>query len=299
MTVNNPFFLKDLSIENCAIKLLNETVGTEIIPVDVLKIASFLDILVEFNYEKFADTSDLGLTEFYSQDTAPKIFINANTFGDNYSKIEDATLFRKCRFTIAHELGHCYLPTHKDIAVQKTLQDPGNPHFYSYDRQKECEADEFASILLIPEGTIDKSYINDSNAFFKNANSLSETHQVSMQVAIMRLISLSKDSISVILFIDLNEGKIKWYKATEEFNNYKNGVWVNVGSDVPRQTMAYRLLQSDYRQNGIPNGMDITNWFPEYRGQDQIKFKECSVRFPKYIMTYLEITDTTHYNLHF
>ena len=115
----------------------------------------------------------------------------------------------------------------------------------------------------------------------------------------MRLISLNKDAIGVILFIDTADGKIKWYKATEAFRNYKNGVWINVGTTIPCQSIANDLLKNDLRQDGMPNNMNIEIWFPDYRGQNQIKFKECSVSFSKYIMTYLEIIDTSDYDLYF
>ena len=166
MTVNNPYFLRDLNIENLAIRLLSETLGDKIIPIDVIELAKFLDISIEFNSEKFTNNNDLGLTEFYSQNTAPKIFINANTFGKGFTEIIDTTLFNKCRFTIAHEIGHCYLPAHKNIQIQQTLQNVNNPHSYSYSRQKEREADEFASTLLIPEATVNKTYISNSDDFF-------------------------------------------------------------------------------------------------------------------------------------
>ena len=43
--------------------------------------------------------------------------------------------------------------------------------------------------------------------------------------------------------------------------------------------------------------MNIDIWHVS-RG-NQIEFNECSVHFSKYIMTYLEIIDTSKYNLYF
>ena len=299
MIINNPYFLRNINIENLAMKLLNETVGQENVPIDLIELANFLDIKVEFSYEKFCNNNDLGLTEFYSSETPPKIFINANVFGKSYSDINNVTLLNKCRFTIAHEIGHCYIPTHQDIQTQQLLQSKNNPHSYAYSRQKEQEADEFASSLLIPEINICKKYLDNSSELFKNAKAISERFKVSNQVAIMRLISLNKDAIGAILFIDTKEGKIKWYKATETFRNYKNGVWINVGTTIPTRSVAHDLLKNDLRQDGVPNNMNIDIWFPGYRGKNQITFKECSVHFSKYIMTYLEIIDTSEYNLYF
>ena len=213
MIINNPYFLRNTNIENLAMKLLNETVGQENVPIDLIELANFLDIKVEFSYEKFCNNNDLGLTEFYSSETAPKIFINANVFGKSYSDINNVTLLNKCRFTIAHEIGHCYIPTHQDIQTQQLLQSKNNPHSYAYSRQKEQEADEFASSLLSPEINICKKYLDNSSELFKNAKAISERFKVSNQVAIMRLISLNKDAIGAILFIDTKEGKIKWLKV--------------------------------------------------------------------------------------
>ena len=75
--------------------------------------------------------------------------------------------------------------------------------------------------------------------------------------------------------------------------------WINVGNVIPTRSVAHDLLKNDLRQDGVPNKMNIDIWFPMYRGENQIEFNECSVHFSKYIMTYLEIIDTSEYNLYF
>lgn len=299
MTINNPFFLKEVNVENYAIKLLQETIGLDEIPLNIFDIPEYLDINVEFNYDKFKNNNELGLTEYYSKDTAPKIFINANTFGPSLEEIKDSTLLNRYRFTLAHELAHCYLPDHKDVDIQKSFEDKNNPHHFSYNRQKEQEADRFASCLLIPQETLNKDFINSSGKLLKNAKGVSEIYNTSLQVAIMRLINLNHDNISVVVFVDPKTRKIISYNPSQEFRHYGKGVRVEVKTEVPYSSIANKIANGDLRQDGIPNQIDIKYWFPDFYGQDNVKFTECSIFFSRYIMTYLEITDTNDYELYF
>ena len=42
-------------------------------------------------------------------------------YGSSFDEvIQDDIKRRHCRFTLAHELGHCIIPEHKNIALQKT-----------------------------------------------------------------------------------------------------------------------------------------------------------------------------------
>ncbi|HSA05763.1 MAG TPA: ImmA/IrrE family metallo-endopeptidase [Candidatus Gastranaerophilales bacterium] len=292
---SNPYFFRDQNIINHSNKLLIETVGTDDLPINVFDIPEYLDINFEFTSEKFKSAKELGLTEIINDKFY--IYLNANVFGNSIEEAKkDTTQWRRCRFTLAHELGHCFLPNHIDVNIQKNFQeDSVNSLKNSYLKQKEVEADGFASELLIPSKTVNKSFLDDSKNLFKNAKILSETYDVSLQVAIMQLISLSTANICVCVFSSPYNGKIISYKPADSFRYYGNGARIEVKTEVPQNSIAKKLLNGDLRQEGIPNTLDIYYWFPEFRGSDEAKLTECSVHFNHYILTYLEITDTSIY----
>jgi len=250
---NNPYFFKDQNIIRSSNKLLSETVGIDEIPINVFDIPEYIDANLEFSFDKFKNSKELGLSEICK--SAYHIYINANVFGNSIEEAKkDLTLWRRCRFTLAHELGHCFLPNHIDPEVQcKFNEGSENPYKNSYLKTKEIEADSFASELLIPSKTVNKSFLDNSKDLLINARKLSESHDVSLQVAIMQIIALSTCNISVCVFINPINGKITSYKASDEFRYYGKGMRIEVKTEVPKYTIAEKLLKGDLRLEGIPN----------------------------------------------
>ena len=108
-------------------------------PVDVLDIARQEEIevgsLSRGNYsEEFS-----GRIEFHSE---------INRFLLFHPEIETADFPSRVRFSIAHELGHYYIPEHRQRLMQGKSHD-SNAGFIS-DDTFEREADHFASVFLLP-----------------------------------------------------------------------------------------------------------------------------------------------------
>ena len=175
----NPYFLPNVDVSNCAIKLLSDTVGTEIIPINVFEILEYIEelgITCKFTDEKFVDNSEYAITEL-SKDGQRQIYINSKFYGSSFQDITDTTKRRHCRFTLAHELGHCFIHAHADYLTQQLMLDKSNIHSKKYLFTKEYEANTFASELLIPSSTIGKieQYGSDFKQIVENISKKYDT----------------------------------------------------------------------------------------------------------------------------
>ena len=65
-----------------------------------------------------------------------------------------ATITARTRFSIAHELGHFYIPEHRNLLL--TGKSHNSKSGFISDKRLEREADEFASYLLVPQSYLDK-----------------------------------------------------------------------------------------------------------------------------------------------
>lgn len=152
------------------------------------------------NYEK--GTFD-GMTIYENE----KIYIHINI--DNGNRIDSA----RGRFTLAHELGHYIIDTHR-IGLMMGLLEPhhsttNQKQFYEIER----EADYFASCLLMPEERFQKD-IYRKKFCFDLINSLSKEYNVSITACAFRFAQIGSHPIMIIY---AESGIIKWVYNSDDF----------------------------------------------------------------------------------
>ena len=117
----------------------------------------------------------------------------------------------RTRFSIGHELGHYYIPEHRNllIAGKNHYSDTG----YISDKRLENEADEFAARLLIPDSYIqtllNKQSFLTLHCILQHANILN----VSISALAFRYVKCTPDRCAIILFKDKSQ---VCYRASEE-----------------------------------------------------------------------------------
>lgn len=134
-------------------------------------------------------------------------FIHINT--TNHNKPNNG----RGRFTLAHELGHFIIDSHRIGLIKGVLK----PHssktnqtqFYKIER----EADYFASCLLMPEERFKKD-IFKRKFNFNLLNKLSKTYNVSLTACAFRFAQIGNHPI---LIIYAEGGNIKWKYSSEDF----------------------------------------------------------------------------------
>ncbi|PZO29127.1 MAG: hypothetical protein DCF13_07195 [Flavobacteriaceae bacterium] len=152
------------------------------------------------NYDK--GTFD-GMTIYENE----KFYIHINI--DNGNRVDSA----RGRFTLAHELGHYIIDTHR-VGLMMGLLEPhhsttNQKQFYEIER----EADYFASCLLMPEERFKKD-IYKKKFCFDLINSLSKQYNVSITACAFRFAQIGTHPIMIIY---AESGIIKWIYNSDDF----------------------------------------------------------------------------------
>ena len=227
--------------EGAADRVLRE-LEIDALPVDPVRIAAIKNIAVQA-----APPSTKGFSGMLAQwDT---------NFGIMYTTYIDNPGFQ--RFSIAHELGHYFLPGHVE---QVLANGPHKSHagFGSRDPYEQ-EADFFAAALLMPAQLV-KPIINRREDGITCVKSLSSECETSLTASAVRYTRLSKSAVAIVLsqnglidfclFSDaLKEAKVRWPRA---------------GTPLPRETLTARFAAEPRNISSAREGseqVDLIDWF--------------------------------------
>ena len=293
----NPYFLPERNPANCARQLLSNTVGYNDFPIDIFSIPEKEDINIVFCNEKFQKDTEYGITEITEYDEQT-IYLNSDFYGYSFEEVsQNPTKRRHCRFTLAHELGHCTIPEHKDYYLQEQLLDEGNIHAKKYYYQREYEANVFAAELLIPSITIDNIY-SYGGTFKQIIDNLSNKYDASLLASALKAASLMEDSCCICLQINPDTKKIVNLQYSKAFGEYKRGLYISRGSEIYSNSIAGSLIRGNFRSE-YQKYTDPKDWFPGFYGSDEAELHEWSFLIGDNIITFLELIDTSEYKLHF
>lgn len=110
---------------------------------------------------------------------------------------------RRKRFTLAHEIGHFCIPTHRRHTLPCTTTEQGDRVGRS---STEREADEFAVELLMPRQQV--SALASTGAIdVAKSEGLAETFDTSLLAASLRLVDVTSEMAGVVFY---DEGVVRW-----------------------------------------------------------------------------------------
>lgn len=117
------------------------------------------------------------------------------------------------RFTLAHELGHYYIDSHR-LGLKKGLLEP-HPSRTNRTQfnQIEREADFFASCLLMPQERFSKDFYRKSFDITL-IDFLKDEYDVSRTACAFRFADIGNHSIMIVY---AEGGAVKWYNCSEDF----------------------------------------------------------------------------------
>lgn len=295
--INNPYFLPERNPSNLAIQLLLDTVGVDTVPIDIFNIPEQLDYEVVFSNEVFQNNSEYGFSDICSENNRV-IYLNANFYGCSFEEVKQNDVKRRhCRFTLAHELGHCIIPEHGNYELQNTLLNDGNLHSKQYGFQKEYEANVFAAELLIPSVTVTNIY-SYGKTFKDIINNLVLKYDASMMASVLRAASLMNDSICICLQINKITGKIIKFQYSRGFGEYRKGLFITKNSSPYAGSIASSLLKGSSVSCVHQTYNSPQDWFPDFKGSEDAKLHEWSFDMGENIITFLELIDTNIYSLY-
>ncbi|AWM14657.1 hypothetical protein DI487_12860 [Flavobacterium sediminis] len=171
------------------------------------KITPLEKIVEAEDLEVFYDDYDKGTFDGMTVYDDENFYIHINTANGN--RIDSA----RGRFTLAHELGHYIIDSHR-IGLKLGLLEP-HP---SRTNQKqfneiEREADYFASCLLMPEERFKKDFFRKKFSF-ELIDSLSKEYGVSITACAFRFAQIGSHPIMIIY---AENGAIKWTYSSDDF----------------------------------------------------------------------------------
>lgn len=119
----------------------------------------------------------------------------------------------KEKFTIAHELGHYFLPNHLEKVddIYKSTD-----YMYKNEKKKiETDVDKFAAELIMPSKFINTELENISLKNFKQLQELARKYQVSLTSLLCRYVDINSETMALLCY----ENDIqKWqYKVFDDF----------------------------------------------------------------------------------
>lgn len=197
------------------------------VPVPLLQIAE--DELIKVVVDDYGSSTFDGLTWFEASTDDFFIHLNNNQSRKNHPSTA------KGRFTLAHELGHYFIPNHRQGLISGELKPHGSIN-YLVDQsawQIEREADAFASVLLMPTKSI-KEFIERKPFNFHLVEEIAAQYNVSKSAAALRLVEIGNYSIMIVYAVD---GVVRWVNRSEDFPFWRLRYGSSRGDRVPENTV--------------------------------------------------------------
>jgi len=136
------------------------------------------------------------------------------------------------RFTIAHELGHFLMPSHKGDE-HCTAADLREKRLDQDHRRREAEANRFAAGLLMPRPWFSRDMEKLGDADVTHVRTLAERYGTSLEATSNRYIDLTDD---VCAFVFSKDGVIRYIRPTKTFPRLA----IKAGNPLPAECSSLR-----------------------------------------------------------
>lgn len=181
---------------------------------------------------------------------------------------------KRGRFTLAHELGHYFIDSHRE-GLRRGILDPhpSNQSLVQKD-EMEKEADYFASCLLMPRERLRK-FTGGRKFSLKVIKEISDAFQVSLTSAVIRFAEVGTHEI---LAVFSSGNTVKWYCKSDDFPKLPHKF--KAGEKLPPTSVAgefYTKPDSKYTGTEL---VDIEDWFhwrewaPKYQMYEQCFYSD-------------------------
>ena len=218
--------------------------------------------LLNVIYDDYGNNTFDGLTMF--EPSTDEFYIHINT------ELGNRPGSPKGRFTLAHELGHYFLPHHRLALMRGTIQPHGSINYLTDNKswQLEREADRFASSLLMPENTF-RNFIHGRKFDFHILRELADVFIVSLSAVALRFVDIGNYPIMVVYCVDK---KIRWVQKSEDFPFWRLRYGNGKGDKIPENTVIgeyfYKNDESCCKNEETVYAMDC---FDTYREEDNMR----------------------------
>jgi hypothetical protein len=170
------------------------------------------------------------------------------------------------RFSIAHELGHYFLPGHLDAVLGDSDVHESHAEFGSVDRY-ELEADHFAAALLMPRQIFSMA-LRRAGDGLDAIERLSGICKTSLMATAIRYTQCSSEPVAIIVSAG---GSIDYCFMSDALKDHDGIDWIRKRQAVPRTSPTF-AFNSDpdkvWRGDRIEDESDLQTWFGGSRGTE-------------------------------
>ena len=182
---------------------------------------------------------------------------SGDSFGIGYATHIKSVGFRN--FSIAHELGHYFLPGHIDAVLAGDRLHESRAGFASGDPY-EMEADHFAAMLLMPESLFTNAMraAGDGLAAIER---LAEKCRTSLTATAIRYAKCSRDHVAIVLSTG---SRINYCFMSNALKEVKDLEWIRKGDRLARNTATFAFNRNPervLRADRLEETGDLQDWF--------------------------------------
>ena len=156
-------------------------------------------------------------------------------------------------FTVAHELGHYFLPGHPEYLFQGRDEVHESRSGFISDDFYEKQADHFAKELLMPQDLF-LAALRESGVGFPAITSLASKCKTSITATAIRFAQLAEDPVAVIMS---RGNEVEWCIVSDALTNCKGLRWPKKGSLIPLSSATAGFNQN---QNNVLQGKQVKAW---------------------------------------
>jgi len=201
-----------------------------------------------------------------------------NCYGIAYATHLDNPGFE--RFSIAHELGHFFLPGHIDAVLGNSDIHESRAGFTSSNHY-ELEADHFAAALLMPRQMFSAALrrTGDGLAAIEHLAGICKT---SLTATAIRYAQCIRDPVAIVVS---SGGTIDYCFMSDALKEYDGIDWIRKRQTVPRTTSTFAFSSDPdkvRRADRIEETSDLQTWFG---GSRSIELREDVIGLGRYEKT--------------
>jgi len=197
----------------------------------------------------------------------------------------------RVRFSLAHELGHFYLPDHRKDLLRGRMHNSQSD--FRSRNPREQEADEFAASLLMPEELFATQVrmFRQNVCTLKEICALAETRfHTSVTSTARRYLQCDIEACAIVVSQD---GKVRWAMYSEDMARL-NMKYVPFGAPVPRMSKTAGLwarMGASDDLSLVEGSVDADVWFEHPYYRKRLWEEAMPLGYTGFVLTYLTLED--------
>ena len=208
---------------------------------------------------------------------------NGNAFGIAYATHIDSIGFQN--FSVAHELGHYFLPGHVDAVLSNGDIHESRAGFASGDRY-EMEADHFAATLLMPRNLFTEAMRTASDGL-EAIEKLAVQCRTSLTATAIRYTRCTRDPVAIVISTG---DRINYCFMSDALKEVKGLNWIRKDEPLPKATATYAFNQAPERILSADRDEDIADICDWFGGDSSVSITEQLIGLGNYGKTLTVLT---------